>query len=564
MAACLLTNKVVEWLTHLNLATLFTHLPIYSFLSMRNKFILLSIVSVILTALLGWWLWTPFWYLYAVLLPLIVLGILDMVQKRQALRRNFPILGRGRYLMEMLRPKLYQYFIESDTDGTPFSRIHRSIVYQRAKRELDTSPFGTQLNVYSEGYEWMAHSIAAKDKNILNHDPRVQVGGPACQQPYSLSLLNVSAMSFGSLSKTAILALNGGAKMGKFAHNTGEGGISPYHLEPGGDLIYQVGTGYFGCRADDGNFSPEKFKVTAAYPQVKMIELKLSQGAKPGHGGILPAKKNTPEIAAIRGVKPHTQVDSPPFHRAFQTPVGLLNLIQQMRELSGGKPVGFKLCVGNMYEFVAICKAMLTTGIRPDFITVDGGEGGTGAAPLEFSNYVGMPFKEGLSFVYDTLVGFDLKKEITLIASGKILTGFDIVRALALGADACTSARAMMMALGCIQALECHKNTCPTGVATQDPELVKGLVAENKQVRVSNYHRQTVESFVELLAAAGMNEPSQITRSHLSRRVFMNLVKRYDEIYPYMSQGSLLQQATYPEHYQDLMQQTQAESFSLA
>ncbi|MDJ1499085.1 FMN-binding glutamate synthase family protein [Xanthocytophaga agilis] len=530
---------------------------------MRNEFIAFSIISVVLIGGVAWWLWHPLAYTYIVLLPVIGIGFYDMFQTRQAIKRNFPILGRGRYIFESLRPKLYQYFIESDTDGTPFSRTHRSIVYQRAKKELDTTPFGTQLNVYDEGYEWMAHSIAALDKKLLNHDPRVLVGGPACKQPYSLSIFNVSAMSFGSLSKAAIMALNGGAKIGGFAHNTGEGGISPYHIEMGGDLIYQVGTGYFGCRADDGNFSPERFKVSAAYPNVKMIELKLSQGAKPGHGGILPAAKNTPEIAAIRGVKPHTQVDSPPYHRAFTNPLGLLKLIQQMRELSDGKPVGFKLCIGHKHEFVAICKAMIETGITPDFITVDGGEGGTGAAPLEFSNYVGMPFKEALAFVYDTLMGFDLKKHITILAAGKVISGFDMVRAMALGADACYSARAMMMALGCIQALECNNNKCPTGVATQDPELVKGLVVENKQVRVANYHQLTVESFVELMAAAGLKEPSQITRRHLSRRVFMNLVKRYDEIYPYVPKGSLLDIDTCPQDYAELMRYTNTDSFAM-
>ncbi len=528
---------------------------------MRNEFVIFSIVSVLLVGVVAWWVWQPAAYVYMVLLPVIILGVSDMMQTRQAIRRNFPLLGRGRYIFENLRPKLYQYFIESDTDGTPFSRTHRSIVYQRAKKELDTTPFGTQLNVYDEGYEWMAHSIAALDKKLLNHDPRVRVGGADCQQPYALSVLNVSAMSFGSLSKAAVMALNAGAKIGNFAHNTGEGGISPYHLEMGGDLIYQVGTGYFGCRSEDGTFSPERFRVTAAHPSVKMIELKLSQGAKPGHGGILPAAKNTPEIAAIRGVTPYTQVDSPPFHRSFHTPAGLLQLIRQMRDLSGGKPVGFKLCVGNKHEFVAICKAMLETGLLPDFITVDGGEGGTGAAPLEFSNYVGMPFKEGLSFVYDTLVGFDLKKHIILLAAGKVINGFDILRAFALGADACYSARAMMMAMGCIQALECNTNNCPTGVATQNLELVKGLVVENKKTRVANYHRLTVESFVELMAAAGIKEPAQITRHHLHRRVFMNLVKRYDEIYPYVPQGSLLDPETWPLEYVELMKHASAESF---
>ncbi|MCB0571578.1 MAG: FMN-binding glutamate synthase family protein, partial [Phaeodactylibacter sp.] len=401
---------------------------------MRNEFTIFAILSVLLVILIAHSFWPPFWWAFLVLGPVILLGIYDMAQARHAIMRNFPIWGRGRYLMEELRPKLYQYFIESDTNGRPISRIFRSVVYQRAKRVLDTTPFGTQLDVYEVGYEWMNHSIAALDAHELDAHPRVRIGGSECRQPYSASLLNVSAMSFGSLSKNAILALNGGARIGGFAHNTGEGGISSYHLQPGGDLIYQVGTGYFGCRTPDGNFSPERFAESAALEQVKMIELKLSQGAKPGHGGILPAKKNTQEIARIRGVEAGTDVLSPPYHKAFQTPVGLLELIQQMRQLSGGKPIGFKLCLGGRYEFIAICKAMVQTGIYPDFITVDGGEGGTGAAPPEFSDSVGMPFKEGLATVHDALMGFGIRDKIKVLASGKIITGFHLFRALALGA----------------------------------------------------------------------------------------------------------------------------------
>lgn len=516
---------------------------------MRNDFIVFSVLAVVIIGVLGW-LWQPFWVLYALLLPVLLLGGYDMFQNRHALKRNFPILGRGRYLMEILRPKLYQYFVESDIDGRPFSRTQRSVVYQRAKKELDTTAFGTQLNVYEEGYEWMAHSIAALDPHSIVSSPRITVGAERCQKPYNASVLNVSAMSFGSLSPNAILALNGGAKIGNFAHNTGEGGISPYHNELGGDLIYQVGTGYFGSRSSDGNFSPDMFEQRVRHADnVKMIELKLSQGAKPGHGGILPARKNTPEIAAIRGVEPHTEVLSPPYHKAFQTPIGLLQLLTQMRELSGGKPVGFKLCVGSRREFFAICKAMVQTGMIPDFITVDGGEGGTGAAPIEFSDSVGMPFKEGLAFVHDALVGFGLRPHIRILASGKILTGYQLFRAIALGADACYSARAMMLALGCIQALECNKNTCPTGVATQDPELMQGLVVSDKKVRVANYQRETVKSLVELMAAAGLKDTAQIGRQHISRRVSMREVRRYDEIYPYLTAGCLLQADTVPETY---------------
>lgn len=516
---------------------------------MRNEFIGFTILSILLVSAVSYFLWPSFWWAFLILGPILLLGWYDMLQSRHAIMRNFPILGRGRYIMEDLRPKLYQYFIESDTNGRPISRIFRNIVYQRAKKELDTTPFGTQLELYEEGYEWMNHSIGAIDPHELDAHPTTRVGSADCTQAYDLSVFNISAMSFGSLSSAAIEAMNGGAQIGGFAHNTGEGGISPYHLKPGGDLIYQIGTGYFGCRSKDGNFDPELFTQRAAEPSVKMIELKLSQGAKPGHGGILPARKNTPEIAKIRSIEPGIAVNSPPYHKAFSTPKGLLNLLQQMRELSNGKPVGFKLCVGNYSELFAICKAIVETGIKPDFIAVDGGEGGTGAAPLEFSNSVGMPFKDGVSFVHDALVGFGLKEEIKIIASGKIITGFHIFRALALGADACYSARAMMLAVGCIQALECNKNSCPTGVATQDPELISGLNVQDKKVRVANFHGETVKGFVELLAAAGLQNASEINRSHIFRRVSMIETKRYDEIFPYLEKGCLLNEATVPEKY---------------
>jgi len=495
-----------------------------------------------------------------IFLPLKILGFYDMFQTKHAIMRNFPILGRGRYVMEDLRPKIYQYFIESETDGMPISRIYRNVVYQRAKQQLDTTPFGTQLDVYGEGYEWMNHSIAAKSHHDIDHNLREKVGSPQCTQPYECSIFNISAMSFGSLSSAAIEALNGGAEMGGFAHNTGEGGISPYHLKFGGDLIWQVGTGYFGCRDLDGNFSPELFKANASRPEVKMVELKLSQGAKPGHGGILPAKKNTEEISKIRNVKKGTAVLSPPYHKAFNSPKGMLELLKKMRELSGGKPVGFKLCLGKKSEFASICKAMVETGIYVDFISIDGGEGGTGAAPVEFSNSVGTPLKEGLAFAYDTLVGFGLKKHIKLIASGKILTGFDMFRAYAIGADICYSARGMMLALGCIQALECNKNNCPTGVATQDPELVAGLVVSDKKFRVANFHRETLIGFIELLAAAGLNHPSEINRTMVNRRVSVHKSHTYNELFPEIKENSLLN-APYPSEYESLMSYASADKF---
>ncbi len=529
---------------------------------MRNEFILFSVLSTLIIIGVAVFFWPPFWFAFLVIGPIIVLGFYDLLQTKHTIMRNFPILGRGRYVMEELRPKIYQYFIESETDGSPVSRIFRSVIYQRAKKELDTAPFGTLVDVYEEGYEWMHHSINAKDAHAMDSSPRVSVGGPDCKQPYSASILNVSAMSFGSLSKNAILALNGGAKIGDFAHNTGEGGISPHHNHYQGDLIYQLGTGYFGSRSPDGNFSPERFRdLVAQAENVKMIELKLSQGAKPGHGGILPAKKNTREIAAIRGVEPHTDVLSPPFHRAFSNPIELLELLQQMRELSGGKPVGFKLCIGRKSEFIAICKAMLKTGIYPDFIAVDGGEGGTGAAPLEFSNSVGMPFKDGLAFAYDALVGFDVKQHIKLFCSGKIFTGFHIFRAMALGADACYSARAMMIALGCIQALECNKNTCPSGVATQREELYRGLAVDDKKVRIAQYHHETVEAFVELMAAAGLSHPGEITRDHIFRRTSMLETKQYCEIFPEVELGSMLKESDLPMQYETAWKIAKAEYF---
>lgn len=529
---------------------------------MRKLFI---ISSILISAVFIVWsfFWPDMLLAFVIIIPIIYMGVVDMIQTKQSIRRNFPVLGRLRYVFEDLRPKIQQYFVESDTDGAPINRNERSVIYQRAKKQTDTVPFGTQLNVYAEGYEWITHSIAPKDFHKMDHSPRIRFGGKECQQPYDMSVLNVSAMSFGSLSKNAILSLNAGAKIGGFAHNTGEGGLSPYHLQPGGDIIWQIGTGYFGARTEDGNFSDEAFKTNAIKPNVKMIEIKLSQGAKPGHGGILPASKNTPEIAAIRLVKPGTTVFSPPFHSAFSTPKELVLFIKRLRDLSGGKPIGFKLCVGRKSEFLSICKAMVALKTYPDFITVDGGEGGTGAAPPEFTNSVGMPLLDALAFVDNALRGFGIRNEMKLIASGKILSGFHMVRAMALGADTCNCARAMMMALGCIQALECNKNTCPTGVATQDPYYMKGLVVEDKKQRVANYHKNTVESFVELIGAAGIENPDKINRTHVYRRVFMNLVKTYEEIYPTIPDGCLLEGGDVPFDYEEYLKRASVEGFEV-
>lgn len=493
--------------------------------------------------------------------PLFIWGLKDAFQKKKAILRNFPLIGNVRYIFETIRPEIQQYFIENETDGAPVPRETRSVVYQRAKQETDTLPFGTQKNVYEEGYEWLSHSLMPK--HIDAKTLRVKVGGPQCTKPYSASIFNISAMSYGALSKNAILALSGGAQLGGFYHNTGEGGVSPYHLEGGGDLVWQIGTGYFGCRTPDGNFCAENFKNTANLENIKMIEVKLSQGAKPSHGGILPAAKITPEIIKIRKVEAGKDVISPPAHKAFSTPIGLLEFLQQLRDLSGGKPVGFKLCVGQPHEFIAICKAMLETQIYPDFITVDGGEGGTGAAPPEFSDSVGAPLEEGLTFVHDVLIGFDLRKHIRVIASGKVLTSFSLFSRMALGADICNSARGMMMAIGCIQARKCNSNHCPTGVATSNPELVQGLVPSDKKVRVYNYHRHTLKAFCELLGASGLGSTSEISRHHVQRRIAADKVKSYADLFPYIERGSLLWPEV-PAAFQRAFHKASSQSFGIA
>lgn len=494
----------------------------------------------------------------AILLIISFIGIRDVTQSRHTIRKNFPVLGRFRYIFESIRPEINQYFIESNTDGRPFNRNERSIIYQRAKSQLDTVPFGTQLDVNDIGYEWVNHSIMAKHLDPTTF--RVTVGGPDCLKPYSASLLNISAMSFGALSKNAIEALNAGAKIGNFAHNTGEGSISPSHLKHGGDLIWQIGTGYFGCRTHDGKFNPETFKERAQLESVKMIELKISQGAKPGHGGILPGVKVTEEIAKIRDVPMGTTVISPPAHSAFSTPIELLEFIKLLRDLSGGKPIGIKLAMGRRREFMALCKAMVKTGIKPDFITVDGGEGGTGAAPLEFSDRVGGPGIEALVFVNNALTGFDLRKDIRLIASGKVVTGFGMVKRFALGADMCNSARAMMMALGCIQALRCNTNDCPTGVATTRPDLVAGLSVTNKKVRVANYQRETLESAAEIIGAMGMDHPRDLKPWHVSRRIGPALIKNYSEIHQMLEPGEFLKGHINPA-FKNAYNASEAESF---
>lgn len=476
--------------------------------------------------------WKPILWSLIVFTPLIIIGTYDIFQKKHAIKSNFPVIGHFRYLLESFRPEIQQYFVETDTEGTPINRVFRSLIYSRAKSENDTTPFGTKSDVYKVGYECMAHSMYPKHHDEVEQNPRILFGGKECKQPYSASILNVSAMSFGSLSQNAILALSKGAKLGGFAHNTGEGGLSPYHLEGGGDLVWQIGTGYFGCRTKDGNFCRDTFQKNAIKDNVKMVEIKLSQGAKPGHGGILPAAKNTEEIAKIRHVEPHTDVLSPPYHTAFNNAEGLLHFVQQLRELSGGKPVGFKLCVGSKDEFIEVCEAMKKTQILPDFITVDGGEGGTGAAPVEFSNSIGLPLREGLSFVVDSLIKYKFKDQIRIIASGRVFSAFHMIRLIALGADTVNSARAMMMAIGCIQALQCNTNTCPVGVATQDKSLMKGLDINDKYVRVANFHKKMVDSYSEMIAAAGLSNGDEIQRKHILHRIGPNKMVTYNELYP--------------------------------
>ena len=526
---------------------------------MARKVFFLSAFLLPMLILFAAVFWIHALWAFLVIGPLILLGLSDVLQRRHTLLRIYPVIGHGRYLLEEFRPEIQQYFVETNIDGRPFSREFRSLIYQRAKGARDTVPFGTQRDVDRIGYEWMTHSLAPK--RTPEKPPRIKIGGAECTNPYLASYLNISAMSYGSLGKNAILALNGGAREGGFAHNTGEGGLSPYHLEPGGDLIWQVGTGYFGCRTKDGGFDPEAFQERARQQAVKMIEIKLSQGAKPGHGGILPAAKVTSEIAGIRGVPIGRDVISPPAHSAFSTPKGLLEFVAKLRDLSGGKPIGFKLCIGHRREFLGICKAMVETGLLPDFITVDGAEGGTGAAPLELSNSVGMPMRDGLLFVNSALRGIGVRDRVRVIAAGKIVTAFHMVRALALGADTCNSARPMMFALGCIQARRCNTNTCPVGIATQDPSRNQALDVEDKLHRVAHYHKDTVRSFLELIAVAGVDSPAQIRPHDVVRRVDATAIKRFDEIYEYLPEGCLLEEHTLPPDWADHWRHAGAETF---
>jgi len=489
-----------------------------------------SLLGAGVMGLSGWW---P-----TVFLLLSLVGIHDLQQSHHAILRNYPIIGHLRFMLETIRPEIRQYFLESETEASPFSRAQRTLVYTRAKGQTDKRPFGTQLDVRAIGYEWINHSIAPS--HLAGHDFRVKVGGKDCTQPYDISLFNVSAMSFGALSANAIQALNLGAKMGGFAHDTGEGSISRHHRTHGGDLIWEIGSGYFGCRDEQGHFSPEHFVENVRSPQVKMVEIKLSQGAKPGHGGVLPGPKVTEEIAEARGVMVGQDCVSPATHSSFSTPLEMMAFIQQLRTLSEGKPVGFKLCIGHPWEWFAIVKAMLETGIQPDFIVVDGAEGGTGAAPLEFSDHMGMPLQEALRLVHNTLVGAGLRDSIRVGASGKIVSAFDMARALALGADWCNSARGFMFALGCIQAQTCHSGNCPTGVTTQDPTRQMALVVPSKAERVQNFHEHTLEALQELMEASGLKTPHDFTPRHIMRRVSETQTLHLSDLIDTLEAGALL------------------------
>lgn len=533
-------------------------------LSLLNRYAFFACCVLFTLVSLPWlgahaWLWPL--TLISGLLSLV--GVNDLLQTRQAVRRNYPILGNIRYLVEAIRPEIRQYLLEADGDELPFSRAQRSLVYARAKNQGADKPFGTLSDVYRSGFEFIGHSMLP----AAHCDPatfRVSVGGPQCTQPYSASVFNISAMSFGSLSANAIRALNQGARLGGFYHDTGEGSISPYHREHGGDLVWELGSGYFGCRDEQGRFDPQRFAEQAANPQVKMIEIKLSQGAKPGHGGILPRHKVTAEISLTRGVPMGQDCISPARHSAFATPTELLQFIARLRELSGGKPVGFKLCLGHPWEFMGIAKAMLATGILPDFIVIDGKEGGTGAAPLEFTDHIGVPLREGLLFVHNTLVGCGLREHIRLGASGKIVSAFDIASVMALGADWANSARGFMFAIGCIQSQSCHTNKCPTGVATQDPLRQRALVVPDKAERVHNFHRNTLKALAEMIAAAGLSHPAQIEAKHLVRRMSASEIKLYSQLHVFLKPGELLREEVSGEFYRRMWAMARADSFDAA
>lgn len=520
----------------------------------------LYIASLVLTVLFGWMtLRDPSWaWALAIAGGVAALGTADLLQRKSTLRRNYPVMAHFRFGLESIGPEMRQYFIESDIEETPFSRQQRALIYQRSKSVLDTRPFGTLHDVYGTDYEWINHSLVPA--HIADSDFRVVVGAQ-CLKPYSASVFNISAMSWGSLSAAAIRALNEGARRGKFYHDTGEGSLSPYHLENGGDLVWEIGSGYFGCRNAEGKFDEEAFVKQAAREQVRMIEIKLSQGAKPGHGGVLPAAKVTAEIAAVRGVPMGVDCVSPAQHSAFSNPIELLQFLKKLRDLSGGKPTGFKLAIGHPWEWFGIAKAMHETQLWPDFIVVDGAEGGTGAAPSEFMDHVGVPMHEALMLVHNTLVGLNLREHIAIGAAGRIVSAFDIARTMAMGADWCNAARGYMFALGCIQSLSCHTDRCPTGVATQDPTRWKQLDVPDKATRVHHFHDNTLHALRDLLCAAGLTHPCQLGPEHILRRISPIEIRSLAAIYRFLSPGELLEKV--PEHavFKQFWSEARADTF---
>lgn len=522
----------------------------------RLLFFVISITSLILIFLIHF-IWPHVLYFLILVVPYTLLGLFNVFGPHNVLR-NYPVIGYLRYLFEFIRPEIQQYFVATNLSGRPYNREQRNLVYARAHNETDTHPFGTEHDITDSAYAYAHHSMQVK--TVPETGTRVNIGEHHCTQPYSASRINISAMSFGALSNHAVQALNRGAHLAGCYQNTGEGGLTEYHLKEGGDITWQIGTGYFGCRTEEGHFDPDKFKAKAQHPHVKMIEVKISQGAKPSHGGVLPAAKITPEIATIRGIPLGKDCLSPPMHTAFTTPIGLLEFIAQLRELSGGKPVGFKLTIGRRGEFMSICKAMLETGITPDFITVDGAEGGTGAAPLEFSNRLGKPIDEALAFVHNCLVGTHLRDKVRVIASGKIVTGFDVVKKIAMGADICNIARGFMFSVGCIQALRCHTNTCPTGVTTQDPRRTKALVIAYKGPHAANFHRNTLKSVLELIGAMGVDHPDHLNPNMIFYRMNEGMSVSYSELFHYLQPGQLLY-GEVPEYYKDSWESCSADSF---
>jgi glutamate synthase domain-containing protein 2 len=531
--------------------------------SLAGRYAVFALLVVMVPIALGFALTTGWgWMLLVLVAALVALGVHDLLQAPHAILRSYPVIGHLRYIFEEIRPEIRQYLIEGDRDKIPFSRQQRSLVYQRAKSVPDQRPFGTLIDVYGEGFEFLNHSV--RPAPVADPDSfRITVGNPQCGQPYEASVLNISAMSFGSLSAQAIRALNKGARIGGFAHDTGEGSISPYHEEAGGDLVWQIASGYFGCRTASGSFDPVAFARRATHPQVKMIELKLSQGAKPGHGGILPAHKVSEEIARVRGITPGIACISPSQHSTFSTPLEMMAFLGELRDLSGGKPVGFKLAIGHPWEFMSIVKAMLVTGIVPDFIVVDGAEGGTGAAPVEFADHMGVPMREGLLLVHNTLVGAGLRPQVKIGVSGKVISAFDMASCFAIGADWVNMARGFMFAIGCIQSLHCHTNRCPTGVATQDPLRQRSLVVEDKAQRVANFHRHTLDALAELLAAAGLHHPGQLGPQHLARRLTPTEIRLFSQVHLFLKPGELLRPAApdAPSFYHASWARAQADSF---